>query len=117
MLVFLSPWCELYLATTRPELSASCRRAREQVNALARDPGKRWIGIASGLWATPEDLREYRRQYKVGISLVLDASGTVFRTFGVIDVPTVLIADARGMLRKHWVPDDADTLRKSVQAP
>jgi thiol-disulfide isomerase/thioredoxin len=98
VLVFLSPWCESYLATTRPQVSATCRSAREQFSALAADPRLRWLGIASGLWANAADLRKYRSEYKVTIPLTLDASGEVFRAFRVNDVPTVLIADAGGRL-------------------
>ena len=97
-LVFLSPWCESYLATTRPEVSAGCRSVREQVAALAADPRVRWLGIASGLWANEEDLRKYRAESNVAIPLTLDSSGDVFRTFRVNDVPTVLIADAVGRI-------------------
>ena len=114
VLVFISPWCESYLATTRPAISASCRRTREQVNQLAQDPRVRWIGIASGLWASEEDLRKYRDDYKVGIPLTLDESGALFRAFGVADVPTVLIADSRGKLVRRMVPDDADSLLKAI---
>jgi len=96
VLVFLSPWCESYLATTRPEVSAACRSAREQFSALAADPRLRWLGIASGLWANTEDLRQYRAKYKMTIPLTLDASGEVFRAFRINDVPTILIADAGG---------------------
>lgn len=114
VLVFISPWCESYLATTRPAISASCRRTREQVNQLAQDQRVRWIGIASGLWASEEDLRKYRDDYKVDIPLTLDESGALFRSFGVADVPTVLIADARGKLVRRMVPDDADSLRNAI---
>jgi len=115
VLVFLSPWCESYLATTRPVISASCRRTREQVSALARDQRLRWIGIASGLWASAEDLRKYRKDYKVRIPLILDESGALFRTFGVANVPTVLIADAEGKLIRRFVPDDRESLRKAIE--
>jgi thiol-disulfide isomerase/thioredoxin len=114
VLVFLSPWCESYLATTRPAISASCRHTREQVGALARDPHFRWIGIASGLWANADDLRKYRDEHRVGIPLTLDASGEIFRSFGVTDVPTVLIADARGRIVRRIVPDASDGLRKAL---
>ncbi len=97
-LVFLSPWCESYLETTRPEVSASCRNARINIDALAGNSQVRWLGIASGLWANSEDLRHYQAQYKVKIPLTLDASGALFRTFRVNDVPTVLVADARGRI-------------------
>ena len=35
-------------------------------------------------------------------------------SFGVADVPTVLIADARGKLVRRMVPDDADSLSKAI---
>jgi thiol-disulfide isomerase/thioredoxin len=95
-LIFLSPWCESYLATTRPEIAENCRSARTQVDALANDPHVRWLGIASGLWADSDDLRRYRLDHNVAIPLTLDASGHLFRAFRVNDVPTVIIADARG---------------------
>ena len=115
VLVFLSPWCESYLATTRPAISASCRRTREQVDELAQDRRVRWIGIASGLWASAEDLRKYRDDYKVGIPLTLDESGALFRAFRVADVPTVLIADAQGKLIRRMVPDDRESLRQAIE--
>lgn len=119
-LVFLSPWCESYLATTRPEVSADCRSAREQVNALAGDPRVRWIGVASGLWANSDDLREYRTQYKVAIPLTLDSSGVTFRMFRVNDVPTVLIADASGRIMRRMegnaTQDDAALRTALAQA-
>jgi thiol-disulfide isomerase/thioredoxin len=98
VLVFLSPWCESYLATTRPILSANCRGVREQVDALARDGRVRWLGIASGIWATEEDLRNYQIEHKIRIPLVLDESGDLFREFRVMNVPTVLIANSRGTI-------------------
>jgi thiol-disulfide isomerase/thioredoxin len=116
VLVFLSPWCESYLATTRPAISASCRRTREQVSELAQDTRVRWLGIASGLWASRDDLRHYRAEHKVGIPLTLDESGTLFRTFRVTDVPTILIADAQGKLVQRLVPDQPDGLRKAIDS-
>jgi hypothetical protein len=102
------------LATTRPAISANCRRTREQVGALARNQHVRWIGIASGLWASAEDLRKYRDDYKVRIPLTLDESGKLFRAFRVTDVPTILIADVQGKLILRIVPDDLEGLRKAI---
>jgi quercetin dioxygenase-like cupin family protein/peroxiredoxin len=116
VLVFLSPWCESYLATTRPAISASCRRVREQVDALAQDQRVRWIGIASGLWASADDLRKYRDDNKIGIPLTLDESGALFRIFRVADVPTILIADAQGKLIRRIVPDDRESLRQAIDS-
>jgi thiol-disulfide isomerase/thioredoxin len=117
ILVFLSPWCESYLATTRPEVSANCRSVRAQFSALAGDPRVRWLGIASGLWANSEDLRQYRAENKVTIPLTLDSTGEVFREFRVNDVPTVLIADAGGRIVRRIegsAAQDAAALRTAV---
>jgi thiol-disulfide isomerase/thioredoxin len=114
VIVFLSPWCESYLATTRPAISASCRRTREQVSALSADQHVRWIGIASGLWADADELREYQANNKVQIPLTLDESGSLFRAFRVTEVPTVLIADATGKLKERVNTDDPDALRKAI---
>ena len=54
--------------------------------------------MASGLWATPPDLREYRLKYHVNIPLALDESGTLFRAFKVNEVPVAIIADASGRI-------------------
>ena len=114
VLVFLSPWCESYLATTRPAISASCRRTRLQVGELSKDQHVRWLGIASGLWATPDELREYQTENKVHIPLTLDESGALFRTFRVTDVPTVLIVDANGKITQRVNTDDPEGLRKAI---
>jgi thiol-disulfide isomerase/thioredoxin len=114
VLVFISPWCESYLATTRPAISAGCRRSREQIGALAQNQHVRWIGVASGLWASAEDLRKYRDDYKVRIPLTLDESGKLFRAFRVTDVPTVLIADAQGKLIRRIAPDDPEDLGTAI---
>jgi thiol-disulfide isomerase/thioredoxin len=98
VVAFLSPWCESYLAESRPQLAANCRSAREQIEKRAADPGVRWIGVASGLWASGEDLAGYRDQYKVSIPLTLDASGQLFHEFDVRSVPTLLLIDSRGRI-------------------
>jgi peroxiredoxin len=119
VLVFLSPWCESYLAATRPDASAACRGTREQSSALSGDPRLRWLGIASGLWANSQDLRQYRTQYKVTIPLTLDASGQVFRTFRVNEVPTILIADAGGRIVRRLegsAAQDAAALRTAIDS-
>jgi peroxiredoxin len=109
ILVFLSPWCESYLETTRPAISADCRRMREEVSSLAGEHGARWLGIASGLWATPDDLRQYRLKYHVDIPLSLDASGNLFRAFDVTTVPAALVADADGRILRRIGPPDLET--------
>jgi peroxiredoxin len=97
-LVFLAPWCESYLATRAPPLAASCRAVREEVAKLSRDPRIRWLGIASGLWTTTDDVREYQREHAITIPLTLDESGALFRRFRVMHVPTVVLVDAQGRI-------------------
>jgi thiol-disulfide isomerase/thioredoxin len=60
VLVFLSPWCESYLETTRPAASANCRRMREEVTAVAGEGerpvargGLGALGDTSGLAGVP----------------------------------------------------------------
>jgi peroxiredoxin len=102
VLVFLSPWCESYLETSRAAVSANCRDARVQVDALSKKhPQVRWLGIASGIWATKEDLGKYKTDYKVSIPLTLDESGALFRTFRVNRVPTVIIIDTHGKIERR----------------
>jgi peroxiredoxin len=114
VLVFLSPWCESYLADSRPARAAACRRAREQVAALAAsDAGVRWLGIASGLWATREDLEEYRTAHAIPVPLALDDSGALFRTFGVREVPALLVVDAQGRIVRR-LGDAGEALRAEL---
>jgi hypothetical protein len=97
--VFLSLWCEDYLASSRPAMSKSCRASREQIDSLVKRHTKvRWLGIASGLWATQRDLQSYQTEHKTVVPLALDESGEWFRAFRVMNVPTVLIADEKGRI-------------------
>ena len=101
VLVFLSPWCESYFAKTRPESSRECRSAREQLVALGRDRSVRWVGVVSGLWASEQDLREYRDKYRIPVPLALDRDGTVFRRFGIDRVPVMIVVDAQGRVQRR----------------
>ena len=116
VLVFLSPWCESYLATTRPEFAASCKNNREQVAALAGHVQVRWLGIASGLWATTADLQKYQADHHIAIPLTLDESGALFRAFRVTNVPTVLVTDAANKIVRRIEFDDAQGLCKALNA-
>jgi peroxiredoxin len=118
-LVFFSPWCETYLVGTRPEVAAGCRQAREQLaSSTTAMPGVRWLGVASGLWADEDAVRDYRVKYSTNIPLTLDESGSWFRAFDVVSVPTVLVADADGRLVRRvdgFDPSWPDELRKLLK--
>ena len=96
VIFFMSPWCESYLEKSRPERSAACKRAREQGERLSHDAGVRWIGVASGLWSTATDLGGYRDQHQITVPLALDESGSIFRRFGVRDVPVFIVVSPKG---------------------
>jgi peroxiredoxin len=117
VLVFMSPWCESYLATTRPAVATNCRIAREEVAALSRHPQARWLGVASGLWAAPKDLKEYRDGYKVTLPLTLDESGALFRQFGVSETPTIIILDANRNIVRRITSGEVATLKQVIPAP
>jgi peroxiredoxin len=98
VLAFLSPWCESYFAKSRPKSSHQCRVLREQLVAIGRDRRVRWLGIASGLWASEDDLRGYRNEHRIPVPLTLDRDGALFRRFAVRRVPGVIVVDAQGRI-------------------
>jgi peroxiredoxin len=110
VLVFITDWCESYLAESRPQMSAQCRRSREQMTSLPADLQARadWVWIASGLWTVEDDLRSYRDEHGIGSPMVLDSANTLFNTFDVRDVPAVLVIDAQGVLQRELRGDEAD---------
>lgn len=119
VLVFLSPWCESYLSTSRPGLSGDCRAVREQVDRLAKGQQARWLGIASGIWASKQDILDYKKQYNVTIPITLDESGELFRSFRVMSVPTLMIVDAQGRVAQRIAGSDskfAAALKSAVAA-
>ncbi|MBS0583927.1 MAG: redoxin domain-containing protein [Proteobacteria bacterium] len=105
VLAFLSPWCETYLEKSRPQSSAQCKAVREQLVAHGKDARVRWIGIAAGLWASEQDLREYRDQHAIPVPFVLDRDGALFRRYGVRQMPVVIVLGADGRFLRKLDPD------------
>lgn len=115
-LVFFSPWCESYLAESQPETSKACERVRQTVDRLAgRDDAIEWIGVSSGLWATEADLEAYKADTGVTIPLALDASGEIYRAFGVRQIPSVVLIDRAGRVARALGPQDR-ALEQSAQS-
>lgn len=119
VLVFLNPWCEHeYLAKQRPDLSERCRQVREQVDALSKQSRHvRWLGIASAIWTTQDDLVAYRDEYKPEIPLTLDETGTWFRSFQVMTAPTIVMVNRNGKIVRRTEGFDAalpEALRSTV---
>jgi peroxiredoxin len=118
VLVFISSWCESYLAQTRPAMAARCKRAREQLTALPASLQSRadWIWIDSGLWNDAADVREYRDTHGIKAPMVLDSATTLFNTFDVREVPTLLVIDGAGVLRQRLRGDESDLQRRLQDA-
>jgi peroxiredoxin len=108
VLAFLSPWCESYFEKTRPQSSAQCKAVREQLVAHGSDTGVRWVGIAAGLWASAQDLREYRDKHTIKVPLALDGDGKLFLRYGVRQMPAVIVLDANGKVLRRL---DLDALQ------
>ncbi len=122
VLAFITPWCESYLKDSRPEVSTSCRKAREALShAYRAAPAQAsWIAVASRVWSTEADLPAYQKQLQVEYPVALDATGEVFRLFGIKEVPTVVIVDADGTLRNRFdgfSPDLAGALASLSPSP
>lgn len=107
-LMFFAPWCESYLMESRPSTATACRRVREAVEPLAARGDVRWLGVSGNLWASDKDLAEYITTTGTKIPLALDASGRVFRAFGVREIPAVAVLDAKGRLVRVLGPDEQD---------
>ena len=108
--VFFSSWCEWYLEKSRPGTAQACARTREQVAKLAADKTSNtdWLGIAGGPWTTAQDLSDYTNKHHITIPLALDRGGTLFRAFGIRDIPTIAVIDSQGRIVRLVRPDEPD---------
>ena len=108
--LFFSSWCEWYLEKSRPVTAKACARARETISAMAarKDSGVDWVGVSGGPWSSADDLSAYRTKHKVTIPFVLDDSGDLFRSFGIRDIPTVVLINSHSKIVKIVGPGEAD---------
>lgn len=107
--VFFSSWCEWYLEKSRPGTSKACARVRNAVERLATiERSVDWLGISGGPWSTAQGLADYQKTNKVTIPLSLDDSGSLFRAFGIRDIPTIALIDSRGRLVRVINPNDTN---------
>jgi hypothetical protein len=107
-ILFTSVWCESYLKTTEPQSVPICRRAREEVDRLAKTNDVEWLGVVSHLWTNPEALASYEAESKPQISMAVDTDGTAFRTFGIRRFPAIALINSDGHLVRVIGPDEAD---------
>lgn len=105
-ILFFSPWCEWYLAESRPEISEACRLGRERVEKRALEGDRKWVAVSDRLWATVSDLEQYQSDTQTKVPLALDSTGEVFRLFGVRQIPAIAVIDD-GRLVRMVNPADA----------
>jgi thiol-disulfide isomerase/thioredoxin len=101
VVVFFLPWCEGSPDSFPADLIDRCRKVREEAERRRTDGRARWIGIASGLWELGEkDVARYRDHRKVTLPIVFDASGSLFRDFGVRSTPVIMVFGPDGKLSR-----------------
>jgi hypothetical protein len=71
------------------------------------------LGVASGLWSSPDELSQYAAKYKVTIPLTMDESGALFNSYHVRSVPTVIAINGSGKI-EHRI-DVGDPIAKLSQ--
>lgn len=103
--VFTAAWCEWYVAERRPETAQACERVRKQVDALNAQGDVLWTTVASDLWTTADELRDYGVENELSTPLVLDEGGALFAAFGVRNVPSVALISVEGRLVEVLGPD------------
>lgn len=103
---FFSPWCETYLAGSRPAVAQACKRVRIEAEKLAGERGVQWLAISAPLWTSAKELAGYAQAHKTTIPMVLDRNGEVFGAFGVRQFPTVVLVDANNRVRRVLGPND-----------
>jgi peroxiredoxin len=106
--LFTSVWCESYLKSTELDTVESCRRVREQVDQLSQADTVEWLGVATHLWTTPEDLGKYQAKMKTRVPMTVDSDGLAFRVFGIRRLPAVALIAADGRLVRIIGPDETD---------
>ncbi|WP_434664886.1 TlpA family protein disulfide reductase [Aeromonas sp. NJAU223] len=108
-IVFFAPWCESYLAESRPQTAKNCQFVREEAEKLmANEKGVEWLGVSSGLWVSVADLQDYRKSAGSTLPLALNEDDSLFRAFGVRDIPSVVLLDSQGRIARILSPQDRD---------
>lgn len=98
MLVFWASWCP------------NCKSEAPKVNKLYaqyKDRGMEFIGINIGYNDSPARARSFIGKTKMAYPTVFDKSSAITNTYGVRGVPTIIVADANGLIqfRNYGVPD------------
>lgn len=114
-LVFFAPWCEWYLAESRPDMSQICTKKRLQIETLMQktESSINWVGISTNIWTNEDDLKQYQSDMQTALPLVLDKTGSLFDSYDITDVPAVVVLDKYGKQVSFIAPND-DNLESTI---
>ena len=98
MLVFWASWCP------------NCRTEAPKVNELVEkysQQGMAFIGINIGYNDSPKRAEKFIKSNKMMYPTVFDASNAITQKYMVHGVPTILVADSKGIIqfRNYGVPE------------
>jgi thiol-disulfide isomerase/thioredoxin len=97
ILFFTSTWCDWYLQESRPEMSAACIKAQENLSA---QDSQGHITIVSHMWTGDDEIAQFKSKYDVKTPILLDTGGDAFFTFNVKSFPTyVVLQDGKEVYR------------------
>lgn len=93
---FTSPWCEWYLADSKPLISEACTALRKMANS-SQNLGH-WVAVSIDVWANEEDVIGYLDQHKLNIPTVLDDTKALFKSFGIRNLPSLVVLKPDGTI-------------------
>lgn len=94
---FTAPWCEWYLAESKPDTSAACKAVRELAVASEK---KSWLGISIDVWADQDQVEGFVKSHQITVPFILDDDKLLFSAFNVRDIPAVVIIQPDGSFEK-----------------
>lgn len=93
---FNSPWCEWYLADSKPATSKACAALRKLASSSSNLG--HWVAVSLDVWANEEDVIGYLDQHKLKIPTVLDDTKALFKNFGIRNLPSLVVLKPDGTI-------------------
>ncbi|RIQ12666.1 TlpA family protein disulfide reductase [Jiangella rhizosphaerae] len=90
VLVFFESFCEL------------CAQQQAEITELSEQYRDAILFVGVGSASSPEDAAAYVREHDIAYPVGLDASGEVFRRYGVDEPPLVALIARGGQLVRGW---------------
>jgi thiol-disulfide isomerase/thioredoxin len=105
VLWFWAPWC------------AICHNESVDLVKAAADYAGRVNFVGVGALGTSAEMRKFVSDTGVGVfSNIDDSSGKVWKRFGVVLQPTLILISSNGKITTHIGPSDADYLNAQLKA-